>query len=673
MKNNETDNGFSPKVVESQAAGLPIVKWALKYKWHILFWIGYFIYAYLTDKLTYDNYIYFSKEIILVGTHPLYLFYSFLYCFHKFDRGTPAKFVRSILYFVIAIGLFWLMRVLTNYRLYPVMDMARGLEKEHLVTRDFILNGLFWVTEFLIKAAFFFYTVKYIKKERQFRVVLSEKLEQEKDLAGKRIEQELAVQQQKEYERREAMFINLVHETKTPITLINNYITDHIDQHGTTPELEVVQRNINKLSRDVTNLFDLERFRRGVDMFNHNQRVDFSVFLNSICDLFEPYCDKKSIRLSRIIQNQVMISADPTALTRIANNLIENAIKYSPSETEILITLSASRGIVSFAICDQGQGIAQEDLETIFIPYHLLNIKKKNFQGMGLGLPMVNNIVETLDGEISISNNEHDGTTVTVLLPVGEKVPLTEMGQPEMYTDLAKENETIRDTDISRDSPIVLVVEDNRELNDYLVRKLGNKLNVRSALNGADALAKIKAELPDLIISDVMMDNMDGFEFAKIIKETPSFSHLPIIFLTAKSTDVDRMKGLALGAIDYIQKPFFTTGELITKIESILNYAQNRELKLYKDLYRTMKQLSRSNDWHEDLPTEDISFERRCEALKLTTREAEIAKWLVKGKSAKEIAEATFISERTVNAHARHIYEKAGVGSKTELINLFLK
>ena len=655
--------------LDSSATG----RWFFKYRWHWAFWIVFFFYAYITDYISYPYYVYPAKEVLIFVTHPVFLFYGYVYCLNRFSNKTSGKLAVGLLRFVVTLGIFWSVRILLNYYIYPALDVARGLEKENLVTHDFIINGCIWCIDYLIKAGGYFYLMKYLKKQKETQELRIEKVEQEKLLLEKQIEEERIRQQQQEYERREAMFINIMHEIKTPVTLINVYISDLLDKYGAAPELEVVQSNVNKLSRDITNLFDLERFRHGVEMFNHNQRVDFSILLNNIYDLFVPYCSKKGIRLSKAIQDRVLISADPTALTRIVNNLIENAIKYSPSDTEVLITLSAERGVVSFAICDQGQGIAKEDLETIFIPYHLLNKTKKNFQGMGLGLPMVNNIVETLDGEISINSNEQGGITVTVLLPVGEKLPLAEMEQPDMYVGTIQELEPIGDAYINDDTPIVLVIEDNHQLNDYLVRKLGRRLNVRSALNGTDALAKIKKELPDLIISDVMMDNMDGFEFAKIIKETPSLSHLPIIFLTAKTTDIDKMKGLALGAIDYIQKPFFTTDELITKIESLLNYAQKREKKLYSDMYKTMKMMSRNNNWPQELIADDTSIDQKCSTFKFTNRETEIAKLLVAGKSAREIAEVTFISERTVNAHTRNLYEKAGITNKTELIHLLLK
>lgn len=674
MKNKEQHKQPVFAGVGNPLKRFPIFEWIITYKWHVLFWIGYFFYAYLTDKLTYGKYIYLSKEVILVATHPLYLFYSLLFCFNSFEKQTPLRLARGILFFVIAIALFWLMRVVTNYYLYPVMDVARGLEKERLVTKDFVINGVFWVTEFLIKAAFFFYVVKYVRKERQFRVVLSEKLAHEQALTEKRIEQELALQRQKEYEQRETMFINLVHETKTPITLITNGIADYIDQNGSSPALEGIRRSVNKLSRDITNLFDLERFRHGVEMFNHDQWIDFSTLLKTAYDSFAPYCQKKGIQLSQNIKEGVMISADSAALTRIINNLVENAIKYSPAGTEISLLLSSERGVVSFAVCDQGQGIAEEDLETIFIPYHLLNKKKKNFQGMGLGLPMVNNIVESLNGEISVTNNEFGGTTVTVLLPVGEKVELTQMGEPEPYMNVIEEREPIHDTIINEESPVVLVIEDNHDVNGYLVRKLAQKFNVRSALNGNEALTKIKVEAPDLIISDVMMDEMDGFEFAKIIKETPSLSHIPIIFLTAKATEVDKMKGLALGAIDYVVKPF-GMDELLKKVESLLSYTDRQQRRLYDDMYRAIKMLKRKGD-HTDADemtpkVEEGAFLLRCQNFELTKREMEITQLLLAGKTNKWIADSIFISPRTVETHISNIYEKLKVSNKLELIKVF--
>lgn len=674
MKNRATATFALFVQPEGDSRRLLVSGWISRYKWHVVFWVGYFFYAFLTDKLTYGKYIYFSKSLIMVATHPVYLFYAFLYCLRKFDKRTPLKLAKSILLFCLATGLFWVMRIAANYYLYPVWDVARGLEKERIITYDFILNGVFWITEFLIKSAFFYYVTKYLKKERQFNVVLSEKLDQEKALTEKRIEHEVALQQQREYKRRETMFINLVHETRTPITLIKNYIDDHIDKHGSTPDLEVVRRNVSKLTRDVTNLFDLERFRHGVEIFDHNQSVDFSALLEETYDLFLPYCQKKHIQLSKAVQEQVIISADPSALNRIVNNLLENAIKYSSPETEILISLSSARGIVSFAVSDQGRGIEKEELKSLFVPYQQLNRTKKNFQGMGLGLPIVNNIVSGLSGEISVNQNVPRGTTVTVLLPVGQKTPLVEMEALKPNEPVIEELKPIGDVHTTEDAPVVLVVEDNHDVNEYLVRKLSQKFNVRSAANGAEALRKIKDELPDLIISDVMMDNMDGFEFAKVIRETPSFSHIPIIFLTAKTAGADKMRGLSLGALDYVEKPF-AMNELLKKVESLLLYTDKQQRKVYDDMYRTMRKLSRKGALSipdELAPeTEDGAFLLRCRDFDLTKRETEITKFLVMGKTNKWIAENIYISPRTVETHISNIYEKLNVTNKVELVKLF--
>ncbi|PSK90663.1 signal transduction histidine kinase [Taibaiella chishuiensis] len=648
-----------------------IAGWVVKYKWHFLFWICYFIYAFITDSLLYGKYVYFSKELLFFSTHNLFLFYAFLYGLNKFSNESPLTIFHSSLRIVIAISCFWAIRVVLNFRIYPIMDAARGIEKETIVNYQFVINGCFWVTEYFVKALAYFFVIKYVNKERQHRKVLEEKMEQERQLIEKRIEQQQAEQQQKEYEQREAMFINLVHETKTPITLINNYIADHIELHGSSDELEIVKNNVGKLSRDVTNLFDLERFRHGVEMFDHDQRVDFSALLHTACAQFALYSQKKDIRLCGDIGDGVIIAADPVALTRIVNNLVENAIKYSTAGTEIVLTLTATEDCAVLRVADQGPGIDPGNLADIFTPYHLLNKYKKNDQGMGLGLPMVSNIVDSLDGELSIKNGAQRGTVVTVTLPIGADAPLAAITGQEPGLGMIEEREPVGRNLLAEDAPLLLVVEDNADLNSYLVRKLRQHYRVRAAANGADAISQFREEVPDLVISDVMMDHMDGFAFAETLQRTPAWSHVPVIFLTARATEVDKMRGLSLGAIDYIVKPF-AVEELLKKAGALLRYTNRQEQRLIEDLYHTAKQMKRKGHYSQpdELPLEPATgvFETKCRDAGLTKREVEITRLLIEGKTNKFIAETIFISPRTVETHIRNVYEKLQVSNKVALL-----
>ena len=211
----------------------------------------------------------------------------------------------------------------------------------------------------------------------------------------------------------------------------------------------------------------------------------------------------------------------------------------------------------------------------------------------------------------------------------------------------------------------ILVVEDNISMVNYLFKKLKEKYNVYTALNGNEALKKLKnlTVPPDLIISDVMMDKVDGYAFAKIISEYPAYNHIPIIFLSAKSTKDARLQGLILGAIDFIQKPF-NINELLQKIESILRNVSKQKHALMNAAFNNL-----NTQENLRVKNSDDIFRQNCELYNLTSRENDIAKLICEGSKYKTIADSLFISERTVAKHVQNIFEKLRVSNKIELIN----
>lgn len=207
-----------------------------------------------------------------------------------------------------------------------------------------------------------------------------------------------------------------------------------------------------------------------------------------------------------------------------------------------------------------------------------------------------------------------------------------------------------------------MIIEDNLDMLSYLLTKVSARnYNVLVDVNGSEAIKKLKANtlMPDIFICDVMMDIMDGYQFREIISKDPKYNHLPFIFLTAKSEKADKVKGLKLGAIDFIMKPF-SVNELMQKIESIINLTgKKKELFLNTILKSSV----------ETKPSSEERFNFNCIQFELTQREIEIVKYIEKGCSYKEIGNNLFISDRTVEKHVQNIFMKVEVGSKIELLN----
>jgi len=473
---------------------------------------------------------------------------------------------------------------------------------------------------------------------------------------------------EKTNEQKTNAFINLIHETKTPLTLVNNYLEEYINNNNPSEELDIVKRNLDKLSSDIVNLFDLEKFNKGFAVYNHNLVCNFSEILKDSVILFKQY--RSGIEIKSTIADNIFIQADPLSINRIINNLIENSIKFSNSNSVIEIKLQEAGDSFQFSVKDYGSGIPVDVQAKIFEPYYQITNPKNNIQGMGLGLPIVKKIIEDLNGNIKVISNPKNAPGTEMLITLNQYTLVTNetfiSKVVSKTVPITKEELKIEEAFFDEEKPTILVVEDNITMLNYLFKKFSEKYNTYAALNGNDALKKLKEikTLPDLIITDIMMDNMDGYDLAKIISKSSTYSHIPFIFLSSKAAFNDKLQGLKLGAIDYVPKPF-SISELLQKIDSILSYAGKQKRAIWGKAFSMVN----SNN---NLPKRDISsgtFEQNCELYHLTIREKDIAKLICQGHKYKDISESLFIAERTVTKHAQNIFEKAHVSNKIELIN----
>jgi len=469
-------------------------------------------------------------------------------------------------------------------------------------------------------------------------------------------------------EQKTNAFINLIHETKTPLTLINNYLEEYIINNNPSQELDIVKRNLDKLSSDIVNLFDLEKFNKGFAIYNHNLVCNFSEILKDSVILFKQ--NGSSIEINSTIEDNIFVQADPLSINRIINNLIENSIKFSNRHSIIEVTLKREGGTFQFSVKDSGSGIPVDVQAKVFEPYYQITNPKNNTQGMGLGLPIVKKIIDDLNGNIKIISNPKIAPGTEMLISLNQyTVDANEIFISKVVLKTVattKEELKIEEAFFDEEKQTILIVEDNITMLNYLFKKLNQKYNTYAALNGNDALKKLKElkTLPDLIVTDIMMDKLDGYDFAKIISKSSSYSHIPFIFLSSKAAFNDKLHGLKLGAIDYVPKPF-SISELLQKIDSILSYAEKQKRAIWNKAFSVIN----SNN---NLPKRDTSagvFEQNCELYHLTTREKDIAKLICQGHRYKDISESLFIAERTVTKHAQNIFEKTQVSNKIELIN----
>jgi signal transduction histidine kinase/DNA-binding NarL/FixJ family response regulator len=472
-------------------------------------------------------------------------------------------------------------------------------------------------------------------------------------------------------EKRTNAFINLAHETKTPLTLITNYLEDYIQKYEKEEqaELKLLKNAIGNLTKDIINFFDMEKIQKGIHVYNHNRVSDFSTLLMESTKLFRVFAAKKNIVIVADIASPIFIKADPGSLLRIINNLIENAVKYTNNDGRIEISLRASGQQFVFSVNDNGIGIPVDLQTKIFEPYFQINSEKANFQGMGLGLSIVKKILLDLNGEIEILSDPKNavGTVITVTLPAYEK--LEQEVIPEFPVDginyFEVEKLSIAELPFEEGNFTVMIVEDNMALLKYMVEALQKKYNIHFAINGEAAVEKLKTITHlDLIVSDVMMDNGDGYFLYQHIQKSRRFSHVPFIFLTAKYSGDDRMKGITMGAIDYISKPV-SIHELDKKINSFLNNLSNQRNAIITQAYHSLMNTKETKETDEIQP---CSFQLNCVKYNLTSRETDVIRLMMEGKINKEIAGELFISIDTVKKHIQHAYEKVGASNKFEML-----
>ena len=456
-------------------------------------------------------------------------------------------------------------------------------------------------------------------------------------------------------------FINLAHELKTPVTLTQNYLNDYEKKYGSTKELEIIKSATNKIARDVVNFFDLEKFNKGGEVYENENITNFSQVLSLSIELFTLLASKKSIQIKSSIEPDLYIKSDPAALERIIYNLIENAIKYTDQNKAIFVKLSSDDHKLIFTVYDEGIGIRKEQIKNIFDPYFQINSKKRSLDGMGMGLSIVKQIVKQLSGKISVNSEPGKGSTFQIIfnrhsLSNNWEIPEHTVSN-NTYIDI--DTEPLEDIVVDEERPYVMVVEDNVQLLRFLREMLSVHYNVYAATDGAHALEKLAKNIPiDLIVSDIMMDVVSGYKLFEHVSKTHRYSHLPFIFLTAKTGQEAKEKGHLSGAVGYIEKPFHF-GLLKAQIDSILQNRNRQQQKLLKKVlhHDNGSVFQDERDW----------FTVNCDRFVFTQREKEISGLLIKGVTSTEISKKLGIAPNTVKTHIRNIYEKAVVKSKIQL------
>lgn len=387
-------------------------------------------------------------------------------------------------------------------------------------------------------------------------------------------------------------FTDITHEIRTPLTLINGSVEN---LRGITTDDSELKKNINAIEKNTRRLLSLNNQLLDFRKVESNSiqlsfvNLDFGQLLQGIVGRFEPTISgmHKTISLD-LKDDDLMLQADQEAVTKIVSNLLNNARKYS--ETFIQVTARINGDQMELRVTNDGNQIPAEKVEDIFQPFFRLDDTHSKF-GSGLGLPMARSLAQMHGGELKLNTqSEYNEFVLTLPLKQEHVIESCEDTQHATFatdrdarTQEASQQETAGGTAASGASSI-LVVEDNEEVLAMVAEGLQKHYNVVKARNGTQGLYKAHKEHVDLIVTDVMMPEMDGLEMTRRLKEDIETSHIPVIMLTAKQTLDHRLEGLRAGADAYIEKPF-SFAHLQTQVETLLTNRQRERESFIKKPY----------------------------------------------------------------------------------------
>lgn len=384
---------------------------------------------------------------------------------------------------------------------------------------------------------------------------------------------------QKSNEERIRFLINISHELRTPLTLICAPLkrllnaSSKIEPDVMTKQLTSVYNQACQMKNLINMVLDVNKVKEHKNIL-HKKPYLLNDWVKSVCEDFKNEFEAKQITLVYSFDDTIgMISFDKPKCEIVLSNLLMNALKFTFPDTEVTVSTQIIHDVIRVTVKDQGIGLGNVDIRKLFTPFYQGNHDQ---HGSGIGLSYAKALVEIHGGKIGAFNNEGRGASFYFELPVNTGQEETSDTSIQLYDNencISIPEENVM-TQISTENYTVLIVEDKRELRLFLKNELLGFKAVYTAENGINALDVIRNKRPDIIVSDIMMPGMDGFELCKRIKEDINTSHIPVILLTARTDSESTQTGYNQGADAYIGKPF----ELDLLISVIRNQLKNREI-----------------------------------------------------------------------------------------------
>ena len=379
-------------------------------------------------------------------------------------------------------------------------------------------------------------------------------------------------------------FANISHEFRTPLTLIRGLLQqingNNAPSNGSVQvqprQLQTMQRNADRLLELVNQLLDLSRLDSG-KMKLQIIRGDILQVLKALSHAFDSMAERKQIHYHIHFPDQTPIAFfDKDKLEKIFTNLLSNAFKYTPEKGMVAVNVEIMEGRLRISVEDSGPGIAKKELDKVFDRFY--QAEGNEDKGSGIGLALVKELVELYKGQISVSSEPGKGSQFRVSLPI-EKSAFSEhelvfgewySNEEEFFIPSDYEEAQITREAQKSQLPLLLIVEDNADLRQFIRETMEQAFQVIDATNGTEGLEAAVNEVPDLIISDVMMPGIDGFTLTTRLKKDERTSHIPVILLTARAGQQHKVEGLEKGADDYLTKPF-EARELLVRAQNLID------------------------------------------------------------------------------------------------------
>ena len=401
-------------------------------------------------------------------------------------------------------------------------------------------------------------------------------------------------------------FTGISHEFRTPLTLISSPVEELLKKNS-NPEvnrtLHMVKRNASRLLRLINQLLDLSKLEAGKLKLSVH-KSDIISWLKIVVSSFQSLADAKKITFNVTLPDeQVFMFFDKAKLEQILTNLLSNSFKFASAKGIVQLVVQAENDEISIEVSNDGEKIPAEEVDKIFDRFYQVSHKKSS-EGSGIGLALVKEFVELHHGYIKVNSN-HEWTQFIFTLPTSDKSYAYDEKIATEETSVSKvvqhqmETSEVSFHQSEEDTYQVLIVEDNQDLRSFVCNELSDSFGILEAPNGSIGLETAISAIPDLIITDVMMPEMDGIELLQTLRADARTNHIPIIMLTAKAEKENRLEGLEKGADHYLAKPF-EMEELRIRAKSLINQREKIRDHYYAEFI--------TNPSVESIPSADDQF-----------------------------------------------------------------